>query len=152
MISEALFSSRSEEWETPPDLFRRLNDEFRFTLDVCATAENAKCSKFFTKKENGLLQSWRGERCWMNPPYGKSIHYWMRKAKWEYIRNGTLVVALVPARTDTAWFHDHVYGVAILRFIRGRIKFIPPDKKRASRLEPNPFPSLLAIYRGEEAK
>src|SRR5207245_1659156 len=98
-ISPALFSTRSEEWGTPWDLFGVLNREFHFSLDPCATAANAKCQKFFTKKQNGLLRSWAHERVFLNPPYGKEIGLWMRKARQEAAR-GTLVVCLVHARTD----------------------------------------------------
>jgi len=136
MINKALYSSRSEEWETPQDFFDRLNEEFGFTLDVCATAENAKCEKFFTKEEDGLRQDWDGETCWMNPPYGRMVADWMRKA---YQSNAT-VVALVPARTDTHWFHNWVYYKADLRFVKGRLKF--GNSKYAA-----PFPSLIVIYR-----
>lgn len=141
------FSSATELWATPWALFRELDAEFGFTVDVCAIAENAKCRRFFSPDEDGLLQRWEGV-CWMNPPYGKVIGDWMAKAKDE-AEHGATVVCLVPARTDTAWWHDLVWdlkhhqpreGVEV-RFLRGRIKF--QDSANASA----PFPSALIIYR-----
>ena len=144
-MNKILFSSASEEWGTPKDLFEELNEEFHFVLDVCASSENHKCEKYFTKKENGLIQEWtRRDRgaCWMNPPYGRAIVAWMQKALDES-RKGSTVVCLVPARTDTRWFHDFVHGKADeVRFIRGRIKFDGPAKNLA------PFPSMIVVYRG----
>ena len=96
MLNDALFSSATPEWETPPDFFDELNFEFRFELDVCATRETAKCRKFFTPEDDGLTQDWTGV-CWMNPPYGREIKKWMRKAR-ESAQAGATVVCLVPAR------------------------------------------------------
>lgn len=84
---EALFSSLTDEWETPQDLFDKLNEEFHFTIDVCATEENAKVSKFFTKDQNGLLQDWTGETVWCNPPYGRAVEAWIHKA-YEHFMGG----------------------------------------------------------------
>jgi len=131
------FSSETDEWETPQDFFDRLNEEFHFTLDVCATPENAKCSNFFTKRENGLLQKWTGV-CWMNPPYGREIGKWVQKA-YESALEGATVVCLLPARTDTAWWHDYCMKGEI-RFVRGRLKF-------GNATENAPFPSAVVIFR-----
>jgi len=139
MLNQALFSSVKTEWETPQELFDRLNEEFRFTLDVCATAENAKCKRFFSPDQDGLKQSWEGEICWMNPPYGREIGKWVRKAYRESLKGAT-VVCLLPARTDTSWFHDYIYGRAEIRFLRGRLKF-------GSAKNSAPFPNMIAIYR-----
>ena len=96
------FSSRRNNWETPRDLFDKLNEEFNFELDVCATSENAKCKKYYSPEEDGLKEEWKG-LCWMNPPYGREIGKWMKKA-YESALAGATVVCLVPARTDTAWW------------------------------------------------
>lgn len=141
MISSTLYSSRTEEWETPQNLFDQLNEEFRFTLGPCCTHENAKCEKHFTKEENGLEQSWEGERVFCNPPYGKAISPWVKKCS---TANAKLVVLLVPARVDTAWFHDYVYGKAEIRFIRGRLKY-------GGATHNSPFPSMICIFRRVES-
>ena len=142
MISKALFRSDSIEWETPQEFFNMCDREFHFTLDVCSTDENAKCKKHFTIEDNGLKQSWTGERVWMNPPYGKEISKWMKKA-YEESKKGALVVCLVPARTDTTWFHAYAYQKANveIRFIKGRLKF-------GGCTNSAPFPSMLVIYHG----
>jgi phage N-6-adenine-methyltransferase len=139
-ISLALYSSRSEEWPTPQSFFDSLNSEFRFTLDPCARHDNAKCKRFFTKRQNGLDQHWGTHRVFCNPPYGREIWTWARKC-FEASREGALVVLLAHARTDTRWFHDWVYGKADeIRFVRGRLRF--GDGKQSA-----PFPSLVAVYR-----
>jgi site-specific DNA-methyltransferase (adenine-specific) len=131
-------SSKSVEWPTDPAVFAELDAEFGFSLDPCATSENAKCSRFFTLEDDGLAQAWTG-RVFMNPPYGRAIGAWMRKA-WEASRTtAELVVCLVPARTDTAWWHDYATRGEI-RFLRGRLKF--GDAKSAA-----PFPSAVVVFR-----
>ena len=140
VIHEALYSSRSEEWSTPPDFFRLLDEEFHFTLDPCATAANAKCARFFTKADNGLLQDWGSDVVFCNPPYGKQIPDWARKCH-DAALNGATVVLLAHSRTDTRWFHDWVYQrAAEIRFVRGRLKF-------GNRNQSAPFPSLVAIFK-----
>lgn len=140
-IGKALYSSRSEEWGTPHEFFVVLDRRFNFTLDPCATPANAKCKRFFTKEQDGLSQDWSGERVFMNPPYGKQIGSWMRKAKAES-EKGALVVCLVHARTDTRWWHEYVErGADEIYFVRGRLKF---SSKTA--ISPAPFPSALVIY------
>ncbi len=101
------YSSETTEWSTPRELFEILDSEFKFTLDVCATPENAKCPRFFTKEHDGLTQNWSGV-CWMNPPYGDEIKSWFKKA-WEASEAGATVVCLAPSRTDTNWFHDYCH-------------------------------------------
>lgn len=135
MKTEILFSSKSEMWETPQWLFDALNTEFHFDLDVCAIPENAKVKRFFTPEQDGLKQEWTGT-VWCNPPYGKDICNWCRKAA----EADCTVVMLLPSRTDTRWFHDYVYGKAEIRFIRGRLKF--SGIKTSA-----PFPSMVAIFR-----
>lgn len=139
MISKTLYSSRSEEWYTPQPFFDKLNEEFHFTLDPCATKENTKCAKFFTKEQDGLTKSWANEIVFMNPPYGRDIKYWMEKAYKESL-GGAVVVCLIHARTDTRWFWDWVIDKAKeIRFIKGRIRFggLPNS---------SPFPSLVVVY------
>jgi site-specific DNA-methyltransferase (adenine-specific) len=139
-IAASLFSSASEEWPTPQSFFDALNREFDFTLDPCATVENAKCPLYFTKAVDGLAQDWGRHVIFCNPPYGRAILQWARKS-YESALHGALVVLLVPARTDTRWFHDWVYGKASeIRFVRGRLRF---GQSTASA----PFPSLVAIFR-----
>lgn len=134
-----MFSSQKTEWETPQPLFDTLNREFRFTTDVCALRENAKCERYFTPEINGLNQAWDG-CCWMNPPYGRKITgKWVEKAHRESLNN-TTVVCLLPARTDTKWFHDYIYGKAEIRFIKGRLKF--GGCQNAA-----PFPSMIVIFK-----
>ena len=128
------FSSKSYEWETPQDFFLELHREFDFTLDPCATHENAKLPKYYTKEENGLSKNWDGERVFMNPPYGREVARWVKKA----YESKALVVGLLPARTDTQWFHNWIYNKARIRFIKGRLKF---SKKNSA-----PFPSMVVIW------
>lgn len=131
------FSSKTEEWETPQGVFNELDFEFELEIDVCATKENAKLPKFWTKKDDGLAQDWTGKRCWMNPPYGRAIGKWVKKAA----ESKTLVVALLPARTDTKYFHEYIYKKpnVEIRFIKGRLKF--GDSKNSA-----PFPSMIVIF------
>lgn len=134
-INKVLYSSENEVWETPQDLFNKLNDEFHFDIDVCATPENAKCSKFFSPLDDGLSQDWQGV-CWMNPPYGKKkIGAWMKKA----MEAETTVVCLVPSRTDTKWWHEYAMKASEIRFIKGRLKF--GDSKNSA-----PFPSAIIVF------
>ena len=140
VMNKGLFTSQTDNWETPQVFFEKLNDEFHFDLDVCASLDNAKCKKFYTKEQDGLNQEWTGV-CWMNPPYGNEIGKWLKKA-YESSINGAIVVCLIPARTDTAWWHDYVMKGKI-RFIRGRLKF-GGNKNSA------PFPSAIVVFRGKE--
>ena len=138
MNTDVMFSSKDQTWETPQNLFDKLDKEFNFTLDVCATDETAKCNNYFTPKENGLIQEWRGN-CWMNPPYGREIGIWIKKA-WEESKKGAKVVCLIPARTDTKYWHEYIFTYAAeIRFIKGRIKF--GNSKNSA-----PFPSALVIF------
>lgn len=134
-----MFSSQTDLWATPQDFFDKLDKEFHFTLDPCATPENAKCNLYFTIENNGLEQDWSGEIVFVNPPYGREIGKWVKKSYEEGIRQNTKVVMLLPARTDTRWFHDYIYGKAKIRFIKGRLKF-GCSKNSA------PFPSMVVIF------
>jgi len=133
-------SSATPEWSTPQDFFDKLNREFNFTLDPCATTENAKCKYFFTFEQNGLYQDWSMQRIFMNPPYGREIREWMAKA-YDAWKHGSTIVCLVPARTDTSWWHDFAMKATEIRYIRGRLKFGGGNN-------PAPFPSALVIFRG----
>ena len=143
-VDEALFSHNSDEWETPQDLFDKLNDEFNFDIDVCATEENAKCNVFFTAEQDGLAQNWGGHRVWCNPPYSK-IDKWAEKAFRETKNDNTIVVMLIPSRTDTKYFHNYIYQRTEIRFIKGRLKF--SGSKNSA-----PFPSMIVIFRGANIK
>lgn len=142
MNIDVMYSSKSNEWETPQDLFNKLDEEFKFTLDPCSTDENAKCKKHYTIKEDGLSQSWGGERVFVNPPYGRDIKKWVKKSWEEGRKKNTIVVMLIPARTDTSYFQDYIYNRSEIRFISGRVKF--GDGKSGA-----PFPSMIVIFRGE---
>lgn len=139
MNTDLHFSSKTPEWETPQDLFDKLNEEFEFTLDVCATKENTKCEWFISKAEDALSVPWGTVgACWMNPPYGREIIKWMKKAHEESLK-GSTVVCLVPARTDTKWWWEYAMKGEI-RFIRGRLKF--GGCKNSA-----PFPSAIVIFK-----
>jgi phage N-6-adenine-methyltransferase len=132
------FSSKTDLWATPQDFFERLNGRFNFELDVCALPENAKCEKFYSPEQDGLKQQWSGV-CWMNPPYGREIGAWMKKA-YESSLQGATVVCLVPSRTDTAWWHNYAVKGEI-EFIKGRLKF-------GGNKNPAPFPSAVVVFSG----
>ncbi len=136
------YNGNGRHWGTPPEVFGPLDREFGFTLDPCATATSAKCPKFFTEAENGLEQSWAGERVFMNPPYGSEIYPWIKKAR-EEADSGALVVGLVPASTDLSWWHDHIVGRAEVRYIRGRVRYLTDGPYRASGF----FASVVVIWR-----
>lgn len=137
LVSQRCYTSADPTWATPQGVFDELDQEFGFTLDVCASAENAKCARFFTEEDDALSKEWKGV-CFMNPPYGYGIGAWVRKA-YESALEGVTVVCLLPARTDTAWFHDYCLKGEV-RFIRGRLKF------EGGRWNA-PFPSCIVIFR-----
>lgn len=139
MNNEIMFSSKTDEWSTPQDLFDKLNEEFHFDLDVCANESNHKCALYYDRKQDGLKMPWKGHIVWCNPPYGREIGKWVKKACLEHCAHDTTIVMLLPARTDTRWFHDYVLGWSTIRFLQGRLKF--GDCKNSA-----PFPSMLAIY------
>lgn len=132
------FSSKTDLHSTPQPLFDSLNSEFNFTLDPCATSENAKCAIYFTKEQDGLSQFWAGHTVFMNPPYGRAIRRWMQKA-YDATLYGATVVCLVPARTDTRWWHE-VAMKGEVRFLKGRLKFGEATRNA-------PFPSAVVILR-----
>lgn len=138
MITKGMMSSNTDEWATPKELYDYLNSIFHFTLDPCASDDNYKCDKYFTKRDNGLLQKWAGYRVFCNPPYGRSISDWVEKAYSENLLYDTFIVLLLPARTDTKWFHDYIYNKHRICFLKGRLKF--NDQKNSA-----PFPSMLVF-------
>ena len=133
------FSSQTPEWPTPQWLFDVLNKEFNFSLDPCSTHDNAKCARHFTREEDGLLKSWNNEVVFMNPPHGTEISKWMAKAHDAAMHGAATVVCLVPARTDTAWWHKYAMKHEI-RLLRGRLKF--GDGRNSA-----PFPSAIVVMR-----
>lgn len=130
--------SERQDWETPQHFFDALNDEFQFTLDACALPETAKVSRFYTPEDDALKQSWDGV-VWMNPPYGYSIGKWIKKAHDESVKGAT-VVALIPARTDTSYWHEFVMKASEIRLVLGRLTFNGAPS-------PTPFPSAVIIFR-----
>lgn len=158
-MNTSLFSSSDQSWETPQPFFDALNRHFCFDLDVCATPLTAKTTRYCVPPEavrawgrrtfrrifthalvDGLAQPWTGRRCWMNPPYGREIGAWVAKARRE-AEAGSLIVGLLPARTDAAWWQDNVQGHADVRFVRGRLKF-------GNAANSAPFPSAIAVWWG----
>ena len=133
------FSSKTNEWSTPLDFFNKLDKEFNFTLDPCATKESAKCKKYYTKEDDGLSKDWTGETVFCNPPYGREIKHWVKKSA----EANAIVVMLIPARTDTRYFHEYIYKHADIRFIKGRLKF--GNSKNSA-----PFPSMVVVFNSKQ--
>lgn len=138
----ACLSSKTDDWATPQDFYDKLNKEFHFTLDPCADEHNHKCDFYYTKEQDGLSKDWGGYTVFCNPPYGKEIGRWVKYSYEQSRKPNTTVVMLIPARTDTKYFHDFIYGKAELRFIRGRLKF------GGSKISA-PFPSMVVVFNGE---
>jgi phage N-6-adenine-methyltransferase len=138
MNNALMFSSATDLWYTPHDFFQKMDEEFKFETDVCATDANAKCANYFTEAQDGLKQTWTGT-CWCNPPYGRTIGKWVEKA-YRSSLSGATVVMLVPARTDTKWFQDYCLPHGEVRFVRGRLKFGGCEN-------PAPFPCAVVIFR-----
>lgn len=138
MNTELMFSSKKDDWTTPKDLFNKLNKEFNFTVDLCASKDNALCTHYYTKENSGIEADLTGERVFCNPPYGRNeTKRWIKKCA---TCNADVAVMLIPARTDTAAFHDYIYGKAEIRFLRGRLKFGGTNNNA-------PFPSMIVIFR-----
>lgn len=135
---DVMYSSETDLWSTPQDFFDKLNTVFKFTLDVCANADNAKCRRYYTIEQDGLEQEWEGV-CWMNPPYGRAISAWVKKAFESADELGSTIVCLLPARVDTRWWHDYC-SQAEVHFIKGRLKF--SGAKNSA-----PFPSAVVVFR-----
>lgn len=141
----AAYMSKKDDWETPDDLFFRVNSAMNFTLDAASSDKNAKCENHFTIEDDALTQEWRGV-VWLNPPYGRGIGDWVRKA-YEESQKGAIVVMLIPARTDTSWCHDYVSKAQEVVFLRGRVKFCVDREPQGSA----PFPSMLVRFGGGDA-
>lgn len=148
-MNEALLSSKNLNWCTPPEFFSELDREFHFNLDPAATDKSAKCANYFTPADDGLKADWGGCCVFCNPPYGRQIGDWVRKGYEESRKPGTVVVMLIPARTDTAYFHDYIFhGKADeVRFLRGRLKFTDED---GTAKDSAPFPSAVVIWRSPD--
>lgn len=140
-LNPSLFSSDKDDWETPQDFFEKLDNEFNFDLDPCCSKLTAKCQKFFTKEDDGLFQPWFGT-VYMNPPYGRQIVNWIKKAS-EESQKGCVVVCLVPARTDTRWWHDYCMKSSEIRLLNRRLTFAGADNKST-------FPAAIVIFRPNE--
>ena len=138
-----MFSSSSSEWATPQEFFDKIDKKFKFTLDCCATPVSAKCDNYFTKDDEALTKDWAGHTVWMNPPYGREIKDWIRKAYNESRKDNTAVVCLLPSRTDTSYWHDYCMNADEIYFIRGRLHFGLGDNNNAA-----PFPSAVVVFTG----
>ena len=138
-----MFSSKTGEWATPQDFFNKLDWRFGpFDLDPCADCVNTKCANFFTESENGLAKNWEGFTCFVNPPYGRGIDEWIKKGYQESRKEGTKVVMLIPARTDTKYWHKYVMRADEIYFVKGRLKFGGSSNSA-------PFPSAVVVFDGE---
>lgn len=150
MSTDAMFSSATDLWETPQWFFNMLNGEFHFTLDPCSTHENAKCEKHYTAEEDGLSKNWAGNTVFVNPPYISSIQdRFVRKCREESEKPGTIVVALLPARTDTKRFHRYIINQAEIHFLEGRLVFEMDGKPilgKNGRPQSAPFPSMICVF------
>lgn len=137
-MDKVLFSSKSVEWETPQWLYDKLDEMFGFNLDVCATKDNAKCIHYWSKEDDALTKDWIGT-CFMNPPYGREVYDWVKKAYTESKKHGSTIVCLLPARVDTRWWHEFCND-AEYKFLKGRLKFSNSDNSA-------PFPSVIVVFR-----
>lgn len=148
-MNKALLSSQNLNWCTPPEFFNELNQEFHFDLDPAASDKSAKCARYFTPDTDGLTADWGGSRVFCNPPYGRNIGEWVRKGYEESQKPGTVVVMLIPARTDTSYYHDYIFGGKAdeVRFLRGRLYFTNEDGEPGGRA---PFPSAVIIWRSKD--
>tara|TARA_R100001463_G_scaffold136612_1_gene202547 strand:+ start:2548 stop:3027 length:480 start_codon:yes stop_codon:yes gene_type:complete len=140
---KTMFSSATNEWPTPIEFYNKLDKMYRFSLDPCCTKESAKCPHFFTEEDDGLAQSWQGHTVFMNPPYGSEIKHWVKKAYEESQKHMTLVVALIPARTDTQYWHNYCMKASEIMLVKGRLKF--GDGTGSA-----PFPSAVVVF-GDKA-
>lgn len=140
MNTDVMFSSANEVWATPQDFYDKLNNEFNFNLDPCALPDNAKCDRYFTPEDDGLSMDWVGSVAFCNPPYGRKLYDWVKKCYEESKKPNTKVVMLIPARTDTRYFHEFIYHKAKeIRFVQGRLKF--GGSKNSA-----PFPSMVVVF------
>lgn len=147
MINKALFTSNKEDWETPQDFFDRLNEQYHFNWDLAASGDNQKCNNYFDKEQNSLAKNWGGldGNLFLNPPYGRELKLWVKKASETQLMTNQYLVMLIPARTDTSYWHDYIFNHAEIKFLRGRLKFEVDGVSGDSA----PFPSALVIYTGD---
>ncbi|WP_316042983.1 DNA N-6-adenine-methyltransferase [Lactiplantibacillus plantarum] len=147
MINKALFTSNKEDWETPQDFYDRLNAKYHFEWDLAASDDNAKCSCYFTRDDNSLEQDWEGlsGNLFLNPPYGRELKLWVKKAATTGLKDKQNLVMLIPSRTDTSYWHDYIFNHAEIEFLRGRLKFEVDGVSGDSA----PFPSAVVIYTGD---
>ena len=140
--NDQLFSSENHDWETPGDLFHAVNQEFKFDLDAAANESNAKLGSFISPTEDALSLDWslKGKSIWLNPPYGRTIGKWLKKAYCESLK-GCTVVVLTMVRSDTKWWQEWAMKAAEIRLIEGRVHF-----KRGQESGPSPAPSALIIF------
>ena len=132
-------TSKKDDWETPKDLFKNLDSLFNFTLDPCASKENALCNKFYTKEDDGLTKDWSNEVVFMNPPYNHMVKKWIEKAYRESLK-GAVIVCLIPSRTETKYWHKYIFPFAeTIKFIEGRLRFSNSNKDA-------PFPSAIIVF------
>lgn len=153
MEKKLMFSCKNLNWNTPQSFYDKLDEEFHFTLDAAATDKSAKCRLYFTPDDDALTQNWgtagKGGAVWCNPPYGRNIGLWVKKAKKESALHHIVVVMLIPARTDTRYFQDDILygGASEVRFVRGRLHFTDDD---GASVGPAPFPSAVIVFRPSE--
>lgn len=138
------YSSKSNEWDTPPGFFKKLDKHYNFTLDPCATEDSAKCEKYYTVEDDGLSKSWAGETVFMNPPYGRKIGTWIQKAYNESKNNNTTVVCLIPSRTDTKYWHNYCMKAQEIYLVKGRLKFGSTSNTTGNSA---PFPSAVVVFK-----
>lgn len=146
---KTMFSSKSMVWETPDGFFYKLNKKYKFTLDAAANKNNTKCDKFFTEEDNALEQDWSGNVVFCNPPYGRQLKYWVKKFYEEGLKPNTTVVALIPARTDTFYYHNYCMHAREIYFVKGRLKFLNENKEE---MDPAPFPSMVVVFKQAESE
>lgn len=146
MINKGLFTSNKDDWETPQDFFDRLNEQYHFNWDLAANGDNQKCNNYFDKQQNSLAKNWGGldGNLFLNPPYGRELKLWVKKASETQLKHNQYLVMLIPARTDTSYWHDYIFNHAEIKFLRGRLKFEVDGVSGDSA----PFPSALVVYKG----
>jgi len=145
MVNEGLMSSEKNYWETPQDFFEDLNKNYDFSFDLAASKDNAKCDNFFCEEDDSLTKDWHELKgnLFLNPPYGRELKKWVKKAYEESLKKTDgCIVLLIPARTDTSYWHDFIFGKAQIKFLRGRLKFELNGEAKDSA----PFPSAIVIY------
>ena len=149
MINNGLFTSNKQDWETPRIFFNKLNEKYHFKWDLASSKNNAKCGHYFTSDDNSLEKNWDDldGNLFLNPPYGRELKRWVKKASETNLKNSQYLVMLIPSRTDTSYWHDYIFNHAEIKFLRGRLKFEVDGVSG----DAAPFPSALVIYKGGQA-